>query len=40
MKLTQEEINKILEEAPKDEKGRSIIPDDVFVDNLANINHI
>jgi bifunctional DNA-binding transcriptional regulator/antitoxin component of YhaV-PrlF toxin-antitoxin module len=37
MKLTQEEINKILEEAPKDEKGRSVIPDDVFVDNLANI---
>lgn len=37
MKLTKEEIDKIISEAPKDEKGRSVIPDDVFVDNLEFI---
>ena len=37
MKLTQEELNKIIEEAPRDEKGRAVIPDDVFVDNLLDI---
>lgn len=37
MKLTQEELNKIIEEAPRDEKGRAVIPDDVFVDNLKEI---
>ena len=37
MKLTQEEINKLIEEAPKDEKGRPVIPDDVFLDNLDKL---
>lgn len=37
MKLTQEELNKIIEKAPRDEKGRAVIPDDVFVDNLSDI---
>ena len=37
MKLTQEELNKIIEEAPRDEKGRAVIPDDVFMDNLKEI---
>lgn len=36
-KLTQEELNKLLEEAPKNSKGQSVIPDDVFMDNLANL---
>lgn len=34
MKLTQEELNKIIEEAPRNEKGQPVIPDDVFMDNL------
>lgn len=36
MKLTQEEINKLIEEAPKDQKGRPVIPDDIFMDNYRN----
>lgn len=36
-KLTQEELNKLLEEAPKNAKGQPVIPDDVFMDNLANL---
>jgi hypothetical protein len=37
MKLTQEEINKLIEEAPKDEKGRPVIPDDIFMDNYRDL---
>jgi len=37
MKLTQEELNKLLEEAPKDKKGRPIIPDAVFMENLKEL---
>ena len=37
MKLTQEEINKIIEEAPRNEKGQPVIPDDVFMDNLDKL---
>ena len=31
--LTKEEIDKLIAEAPKDEKGRPVIPDDVFMEN-------
>lgn len=34
MKYTEEELNKVLEEAPKDEKGRPTISDEDFLDNL------
>lgn len=35
--LTKEEIDKLIEEAPKDAKGRPIIPDDVFVENYREL---
>lgn len=33
-KLSQDELNKVIESAPKDHKGRPVIPDDIFTDNL------
>ena len=36
-KLSLEELNKVLEEAPKNDKGQAVIPDDVFMDNLRNL---
>lgn len=36
-KLTPEELNKLLETAPKDEKGRPVIPDEIFTDNLKEL---
>jgi hypothetical protein len=37
MKLTQEELNKVLEEAPRNDKGQPVIPDDVFLDNIKDL---
>lgn len=37
MKLSQEELNKVLEEAPKNEKGQLVIPEDIFMDNLKEL---
>jgi hypothetical protein len=37
MKYTEEELNILLEEAPKDEKGRPIISDEDFMDNLKSL---
>ena len=36
-KLSLEELNKVLEEAPKNDKGQAIVPDDVFMDNLKSL---
>jgi hypothetical protein len=36
-KLSQEELNELLESAPKDEKGRPVIPDDIFTDNVKEL---
>jgi hypothetical protein len=36
-KLSAEELNKLLEEAPRNDKGQPIIPDDIFMDNLRNL---
>ena len=37
MKLSKEELNKLIEEAPRNDKGQPVIPDDVFMDNLADL---
>ena len=37
MKYSPEELNKLLEEAPKDEKGRPVISDEDFIDNLKEL---
>lgn len=37
MKLSPEELNKLLEEAPKNAKGQPVIPDDIFMDNLNDL---
>lgn len=37
MKLSPEEIKELIETAPTDEKGRAIIPDDVFMDNYKDL---
>lgn len=34
--MTQEEINKLIENAPKDEKGRAIIPHEIFLENYRD----
>lgn len=34
MKYSPEELNKVLEEAPKNEKGQAVISDEDFMDNL------
>lgn len=36
-KLTQEELNKLIELAPKDQKGRPVIPNDIFTENLKDL---
>lgn len=36
-KLSQEELDKLIAEAPKNDKGQPVIPDDIFMDNLANL---
>lgn len=36
-KLSQDELNKLIESAPKDHKGRPVIPDDIFTDNLKEL---
>lgn len=35
--MTREEINKVIEQAPKDEKGRAIIPHDIFLENYRDL---
>ena len=37
MKLSKEELNKLIEEAPRNDKGQPVIPDDVFMDNLDGL---
>lgn len=37
MKLSPEELNRVIEEAPRNEKGQPVIPDDVFVDNANDL---
>ena len=37
MKLSPEEIKELIETAPTDEKGRAVIPDDVFMDNYTDL---
>lgn len=37
MKYSPEELNKLLEEAPKNDKGQPIISDEDFMDNLADL---
>lgn len=37
MKLTQEELNKVLEEAPINEKGHKVVPEEVFMDNFRDL---
>jgi hypothetical protein len=37
MKLSKEELNKLIEEAPRNDKGQPVIPDDIFMDNLADL---
>lgn len=36
-KLSPEELNKVLEEAPKNDKGQAIVSDEVFSDNYQNL---
>lgn len=36
-KLSQEVLDKLIAEAPKNDKGQPVIPDDIFMDNLANL---
>lgn len=35
--MTAEEINKLIEESPKDEKGRAIVPHDIFMENYRDL---
>ena len=35
--LTLEELNKLIEEAPKNDKGQAILPDDIFAENAKNL---
>ena len=35
--LSLEELNKLIEEAPKNDKGQSVLPDDIFVENARNL---
>lgn len=37
MKLSKEELDKLIEEAPRNDKGQPVIPDDIFMDNLRNL---
>lgn len=37
MKLSKEELNKLIEEAPRNDKGQPVIPDDIFMDNLEDL---
>ena len=37
MKLSKEELEKLIADAPRDEKNRPVIPDDVFMDNLGDL---
>lgn len=37
MKLSKEELDKLIAEAPKNEKGQPVIPDDVFMDNYKDL---
>lgn len=35
--LTPEELNKLIEEAPKNDKGQAVLPDDIFAENAKNL---
>ena len=35
--LTKEELEKLIEESPVNERGRHVIPDDVFMENLKQL---
>ena len=37
MKYSPEELNKVLAQAPRDEKGRAVISDEDFMDNLKDL---
>ena len=37
MKYTKEELDKLIENAPKDEKGRPVISEEDFMDNLKDL---
>lgn len=37
MKYTEEELNKVLEEAPKNDKGKPILSEEDFFDNLKSL---
>ena len=37
MKLSKEELDKLIAEAPRNDKGQPVIPDDIFMDNLADL---
>ena len=37
MKLSKEELDKLIAEAPRDNKDRPVIPDEVFMDNLVDL---
>ena len=37
MKLPKEELDKLIAEAPRNDKGQPVIPDDVFMDNLKDL---
>jgi hypothetical protein len=37
MKLSKEELDKLIAEAPKNDKGQPVIPEDIFMDNYKDL---
>lgn len=37
MKLSKDELDKLIAEAPRNDKGQPVIPDDIFMDNVNDL---